>query len=151
MAVVKTNRSCTRSPIVSIEVKRVDPREAEARNLIMWFKTVPSGAINPCLATTFALHLGEMRAVDRLKSLVVKDLDIVAPGVAPNFLRVKTIDGTDGVPMYVVGYMEYMAATDAYEEHFSSMCTQHYTHIVDAFKCLQLRLESEHPYKSVRI
>ena len=140
------------STIVSVSVTRTDPREAEARNLVMWLKTVPSGAINPCLATTFALHLGEMRAVDRLKSLVVKDLDIVAPGVAPDFLRVKMIDGTDGVPMYVVGYMEYVPANQTIaEDHFSSMCTQHYTHIVDAFKCLQKRIESPQPFKSVRV
>lgn len=141
----------TNPTIVSVEIKRVDPREAEARNLVMWLKTVPSSAIDPCLATTLALHLGEMRAVDRLKSLLVKDLNVVAPNRAPDFLRVKTIECPAGTPLYTVGYMEYFAEADDQEEHFSSMCTQHYAHVVDAFKCFQMRLESEHPYKSVRI
>lgn len=151
MSTAKSNRRCSRSPIVSIEIKRVDPREAEARNLVLWMRSVPSGAINPCLATTFGLHLGEMRAVDRLKALITKELDIVAPGRAPDFLRVKTIEGEDGKPQYGVSYMEYFRESEDLEEHFSSMCSQYYPHVVDAFKCLQMRLESEHPYKSVRI
>lgn len=151
MSTAKSNRSSTRSPIVSIEIKRVDPREAEARNLVLWMRSVPSEAISPCLATTLALRLGEMRAVDRLKALIVKELDVVAPDRAPDFLRVKTIEGEDGKPQYVVTYMENLRESDDLEDHFSSMCSQYYPHVVDAFKCLQMRLESGQPYKSVRI
>lgn len=67
-------------------------------------------------------------------------------GVTKDFLRVRSSDG-----QYGVTYMEHFPKIENDEEHYSSMCLQIYAHVVDAFRCFQLRIESEQPFKSVRV
>lgn len=149
MAVVKTNR--TRSPIVSVVVNKVDPRESEARNLIMWLKTIPVKAIHNPMSHVINLHNANMRAVDCLLILVEPDFDVTVAGETFDFLRIRKCIDPQGKPAYAVTYLEYMQASEEHDEHYSSMCLQAYPHVVDAFKCFQFRIESEFPYKSVKV
>lgn len=151
MAAAKMKRNATRSPIVSIEIKRVDPRESEARNLVMWLKTIPSAAIHNPMSHVINLHNTNMRAVDCLLALAEPDFDVTVPGNTLDFLRVRSFPDVQGHPTYTVRYMEFMDSTDELDEHYSSMCLQVYTHVVDAFRCFQMRIESEHPYTSVKV
>lgn len=132
--------------IVSVTTTKVDPRESDARNMLMWLKSVPITAIhNP---TAYLKIVGEdhRRAVDRLITLADMDFSVTVPGVTKDFLRVRSDEGQFGVT-----YMEHFPKIENDEEHYSSMCLQIYAHVVDAFRCFQLRIESEQPFKPVRV
>lgn len=133
--------------IVSVTATKVDPRESDARNQIMWLKTIPINAVHN--QTAFLKILGEdhRRAVDRLKTLADMTLCVTVPGETKDFLRVRSHE--DGV---AVTYMEHFPKIEAdEEEHYSSMCTQDYKHVVDAYRCFQMRIESDRPSQSVRV
>lgn len=132
--------------IISVTATKVDPRESDARNMIMWLKSVPITAIhNP---TAYLKIVGEdhRRAVDRLATLAVMDFSVTVPGAAKDFLRVRSNSS-----QYGVSYMEHFPEIENDEEHYSSMCLQVYPHVVDAFRCFQMRIESERPSQSVRV
>lgn len=145
----------TRSPIVSIEVRKVDPRESEARNMIMWLKTLPIKAVHDQL--TYRLVLGPMgdnrQAVGRLKQLCLHTLDVTVPGGTLDFMRVTYDAGTN---RYQTLYLEYIypsfdEAGNPEGDCYSALCTQEFEHVVDAFKCFQFRIESEFPFKPAKV
>lgn len=132
--------------IVSVTATKVDPRESQARNMIMWLKTVPTTAIHTLDVIQKILKDDGHRAVSRLVQLAEKDFIVTVPGVTKDLLRVREADGD-----FFVGYLEHHPATEENEEHFCSVCVQAYSNVVDAFRCFQLRLESGQPAKSVRV
>lgn len=133
--------------IVSVSTRKVDPREAEARNLIMWAKTLPAKAMHQSLAYTLTLANDARDAVQRLISLADINFDVTVPGEGVfDFLRVSSQEG-----QFCVTYMEYFPEEGDEGEHYSSMCRQYYPHVVDAFRCFQKRIESDRPSQSVRV
>lgn len=134
--------------IVSVSYRKVDAREAEARELIEWAKSLPTKNLSNPLLYTLVLGQDDRPAVERLVVLADTYLDIWVPGAPLDFLRVFSDKGTK---RFSVCYMEYFAGDHAEDEHYSPSCTQHYDHIVDALQCLKLRLDSTHPYKPAKV
>ena len=136
MAVVKVKN--TRSAVVSVSCRKIDSREREARELVEWLKTIPSKNLCDPLIAHLTLN-NDWDAVQKLVHLADNNFDIRKFDFDLDFLRVFS---DKGQKQFSGTYMEYFPATDGDYEHYSPLCTQNYTHVVDAFKSIKARFES---------
>ena len=133
--------------IVSVSVRRTDPREAAARNIVMWLKTIPTGAVHNSLLFNLTLA-NDWDCVKKLQHLAEHNLDITIPVVTTDFLRVGFEKGWGA---YFVTYMEYFPAEGPEPDHYSALCTQNFPHVVDVFRALQIRIESGQPSRPAKV
>lgn len=133
--------------IVSVTARRTDPREADARNIVMWLKTVPTGAVHDSLMLNLTLA-NDWDCVKKLQHLANHNLDITIPVVTTDFLRVSS-DKVKG--NYSVTYMEYFPPDGPEPDHYSALCTQDFAHVVDVFRALQIRIESGQPSHPAKV
>lgn len=144
MPIVKTK--CQRSAVVSVSCRKIDSREREARELVSWLKTLdPELFIGNPEAVKI---LGKATdSVDILKELVSSDFGLKKFFFDNDHLRVsKWSRGRWNMDDdYSTTYMEWFPESDHDEQHYESLCSQNFQHVVDAFKALKIRFESIHP------
>lgn len=133
--------------IVSVSARRTDPREADARNIVMWLKTIPSSALHDSLMVNLTLA-NDWDCVKKLEHMAEHNLDITIPVVTTDFLRVSFVKER---AMYSVTYMEYFPPEGPEPDHYSALCTQEFKHVVDAFRALQIRIESGEPSRPAKV
>lgn len=133
--------------IVKVSSRKIDAREPEARELVEWLKTIPTSNFHDPLVPTIVLHRPGIDAVERLTLIAWEHLDHKV-GSDFDFLR---LFGDRGMKCFGVVYMEYFAQSEDDDEHYSSLATQDFPHVVDAVKAFKLRLESDKPFQPARV
>lgn len=135
----------SKKKIVSVTSRKIDPREIEARQYVGWLQTLPSNKFSDPLPFVVILRREDIDAVEKLTSLSHYQLDYKIEN-SFDFIR---FFGDRGSKLFGVVYMEYCAACETDDEHYSANQTQEFAHVVDAIKVFKLRLESSTPFKAV--
>ncbi|ARV77043.1 hypothetical protein PHABIO_412 [Pseudomonas phage Phabio] len=132
-----------KSSVVSVEIRKVDPREFEARELVEWLKSLPVGTERDAAVYQETLSVSNLRGgVRTLKGLANFLYDLKIKDSQYDFLRVY-----HDAEQTSVTYMEHFNE-GAPGKFFTAVCTQYFDHIVDAFICLKNRYESTQPAKT---